>query len=244
MSNNEAKFLLNACRPNGRDASDPAFAAAMAQARSDPALGAWFAQEQAHGAAVAAKLQEIAPPPGLREAILAGGRATQRAAAVRPRRPMVTWGALAACFAALIAASVALWPARAPAANALTSFALYDVAYGRHGGRGEATAELAQQLGSPATHLSAGLPIDFSRLKNTGCRTLQVAGHSVLEVCFVRNGAEFHCYIGRAADFHVGAPAAVQFVQQAGLTAAAWTKGSYRFVVVGGAGLDAVKRLL
>ena len=56
MNNTEAKFILNAYRPNGRDAGDPAMTAALAQAASDPALGAWFAREQTHGHAIAAKL--------------------------------------------------------------------------------------------------------------------------------------------------------------------------------------------
>ena len=39
--------------------------ASLAQARSDPTLGVWLAREQAHGAAVVAKLREIVPPAGL-----------------------------------------------------------------------------------------------------------------------------------------------------------------------------------
>ena len=42
MSNTEAKFILGAYRANGSDADDATFGAALAQARSDPALGAWF----------------------------------------------------------------------------------------------------------------------------------------------------------------------------------------------------------
>ena len=74
MNNSEAKFILNAYRPGGRDADDATFGAALAQARNDPALGAWLVREQAHGAAVAAKLRVVAPPAGLREAILTGAR--------------------------------------------------------------------------------------------------------------------------------------------------------------------------
>ena len=31
--------------------------------------------------------------------------------------------------------------------------------------------------------------IDFEKLRETGCRTLNFAGHDVLEVCFAREGA-------------------------------------------------------
>ncbi|MDB6169002.1 MAG: hypothetical protein JWM88_1866, partial [Verrucomicrobia bacterium] len=77
MSNNEAKFTLGAYRPNGRDAGDAMFGEPLRQARTDPALGAWFERAQAHDAAMAAKLREIAPPAALREAILAGARASR-----------------------------------------------------------------------------------------------------------------------------------------------------------------------
>ena len=47
MTNQEAKFTLSAYRANGQDAGDPAFAEALAQAKQDPALGAWLARAQA-----------------------------------------------------------------------------------------------------------------------------------------------------------------------------------------------------
>src|SRR5206468_40161 len=91
MNNTEAKFILNAYRPNGRDATDATFAAALQQAKADPALGAWFAREQSHGAAVAAKLRAIVPPAGLREAILAGGRVSGENPSASPSTQRSFW---------------------------------------------------------------------------------------------------------------------------------------------------------
>ncbi len=245
MSNDEGKFVLHAYRPGGRDANDPAFTTALAQAKNDPALGTWFAREQAHATVVAAKLRSITPPAGLREAILAGGNATERGGARQRRWTPSVWFSLAASIAALVAVSVALWPKSNAQVAELTAFALNDVVHGRHGGHGGPEKALQAQLSQTDTHLGAGLPVDFATLETSGCRTLRVAGHDVLEVCFVRNGAEFHCYIGRARDFpETGSDDGMTFVQRAGLAAAGWTKGAYRFVVVGDAGLDAVKRLL
>ena len=42
MNNQEAKFILGAYRPGGRDAVDPMFSEALAQAGRDPELRAWF----------------------------------------------------------------------------------------------------------------------------------------------------------------------------------------------------------
>ena len=244
MTNNEAKFLLGAYRPNGGDAANAIFGEALNQAKSDPALGAWLARAQAHDAAIAARLREIAPPAGLREAILAGGRAS-RTPPVTWRRPAV-WLALAAGVAVLLSATVALWPNRAAAETArIANFALADTAHGKHGGHGEAAGALQVLLSQPTTRLGAGLPVDFAALRATGCRTVSFAGHDLLEVCFQRNGAWFHVYIANRADFpSLPAGAAATFAQQAQLGCASWSDATHHFAVVSEAGLDAIKRLL
>ena len=246
MSNNEAKFVLGAYRANGSDAEDTTFGAALAQARNDPALGAWFARAQAHDGAMAAKLREVAPPAGLREAILAGARASR--APVKERRFPTMWFALAASVAVLLTATLALWPSRAAAGTAqLTAFAVDDTSHPeKHGSHGDAAGTLVTTLSQPSTRLSAGLPVDFAKLRTTGCRTLNFAGHDVLEVCFQRDGAWFHCYIVNNADFpsKVKDTPVMDFEQQAGYGSASWSDGVHRFVVVSNAGLDAVKRLL
>ena len=245
MSNNEAKFVLGAYRADGSDAEDATFAAALAQAKSDPALGAWFARAQAHDAAMAAKLSEIAPPAGLREAILAGARASR--APKTARRFPTMWLALAASVAVLLTATLAVWPGRAAAGTAqLTAFAVADAAHPeKHGSHGDAVGGLQVMMSQPTTRLSGALPVDFAAMRSTGCRTLSFAGHDVLELCFQRDGAWFHLYIVNNADFPAMAKeTATDFEQQAGAGSASWTDGVHRFVVVSDAGLEAVKRLL
>ena len=244
MSNNEAKFVLGAYRANGSDADDATFGTALAQAKTDPALGAWFARAQAHDAAMAGKLREVAPPAGLREAILAGARASRAPEKVRHFPTM--WFALAASVAVLLTATLALWPTRAAAGTAqLAAFAIDDTAHGKHGSHGDAAGALVATLSQPSTRLSAGLPVDFAALRTTGCRTLNFAGHDVLEVCFQRDGAWFHCYIVNCADFPaMPTTAGADFDQQSQYGSASWSDGVHRFVVVSNAGLDAVKRLL
>ena len=101
MNNEQAKFILRAYRPGGRDAADPAFGDALRQAQADPALGAWLAREQSLDGAVASKLRALSPPPELREAILAGSRVSFAAPARGWRLP--AWLAVAASIAVLIA---------------------------------------------------------------------------------------------------------------------------------------------
>ena len=242
MNNDEAKFLLGAYRSNGRDAADPLLATALAQAQADPAVGEWFARSQAHDAAIAARLRDVAPPAGLREAILAGARAS-RGSRSRWQSP-APWLALAASVAVLLAAAVALWPRPASAAaTQLANFAIEDTAHGEHGSHGAAAGALQASLGDPSHHLQAGVPVDFSALRSTGCRTLSFAGRDVLEVCFQRDGHWFHCYVVRRADFPT-LPADLRFVEGARLASAAWADASHYFVIVSEGGAEAVKKIL
>ncbi len=245
MTNQEAKFILSAYRPGGSDATDALFAPALAQAQQDPALGAWFAREHRHAATVAARLREITPPAGLREAILAGARASGRAAERSWwSRPM--WMALAASVALLLGVGSALWW-RSPSVQLgrLTAFAVNDTLHAQHGSHGEAVGTLNALLSQPTTHLSGPLPVDFAALRATGCRTLRFAGHDIVELCFTRGDAEFHFYVLRQADFpRLPATGDIEFGQREGQGFASWTDTAYRYVTVSAAGVSAIKQLL
>jgi anti-sigma-K factor RskA len=112
MTHHEARFILGACRPDGRDAADPMFTEALALAERDPELRRWFERQRSLDATLAAKLQQVAPPAELREAIMAGVRASQ------PRRPWWAhrgWLAAAAAIAIIATVSVTLGPMISPA---------------------------------------------------------------------------------------------------------------------------------
>ena len=74
----EVQLYLSARRPDGQDDADPPIADAMAKARADSALGAWMGDQQRVDAAIALKLGNVEPPPGLRETIIAGGKVSRR----------------------------------------------------------------------------------------------------------------------------------------------------------------------
>jgi hypothetical protein len=239
MNNEEAKFRLRAYRSGGQDAGDATFGEALAHADRDPALRAWLAREQAFDAAVAEKLRAVVPPPGLREAILAGARVAPRRAFWR--RPM-GWAA-AALFAGLVA-SVAFWRQQPDpdSVDTFARFALSDLRHGRHGGHGSATTALQTALANPATRLSGALPIDFSTLASSGCRTLRFGGRDVLEVCFERGGVEFHLYVTPRGDLpNLLGPRALAVGQASAL---AWQDARFAYVLAGGAGVEALRRLL
>jgi hypothetical protein len=247
MSNDEAKFLLSAYRPGGRDAGDPAMGAALDQAKRDPALAEWFQRQQTHDAAVAAKLRQIAAPVGLREAILAGARASESAGSepARARRRGPIWLAAAASVAILL--SIAAWWRFAPVEGAsFEEFAVNFVSRGFRLQKHSAdVAVLTSWLAGQHGPLPQTIPAEFSRLRALGCRTLEFQGRQVSLVCFERGGKEYHVFVARRSDLPGGEELPRPLLLDRGkLVAATWTDAHNRYVLVSDASADAVKRLL
>ena len=241
MTAEEARFILGAYRPNGADAGLPALGEALRLAGSDPALAAWFDRSRAFDAAVAEKLRQIAPPEGLREAILAGARASG------PQRGR-NW-AWAAGLAAAAALAVVLFSMKGPArpepgAAALGAFAIADLENPNHGGLGEPARALVAALERPGPRMPEPGPIDFERLRDTGCRTLSFAGREVLEVCFSRNGTLFHFYVARRSVPKAGPAQGRPWVMSGAAGAAAvWSDSRFDYAVASAEGVAAIRRL-
>ena len=243
MNTQQAKFILQGYRPNGADAGDTTFAEALEQVKLDPVLGQWLAREQSLDRAISAKLTEVPAPAGLRESILAGGRVSDTTQRSWWRHPALM--AAAAGFAVLLAAGLALWPKPAAASSALAEFALGDsLGSATHGGHGNETGALQAMLSQPTMRLGNRLPVDFKSLRTAGCRTLNFEGHELLEVCFQRDGAWFHCYIAQRADFPALAAAAPVLSDRNGASVASWADSSLLYVVVSKTGHTALARLL
>ncbi len=244
MTIEEAKFILSAFRPNGSDAGSATFCDALRMAGDDPLVKAWFAQSRAHDEAVAGKLRQVKPPEGLREAILAGVRVSD------PRGGKgLGWGWIAG-LAAAAALVIGFFSVRAPArpesgATALAGFAITDMVTERHGGTGEPASALVVGLQAKAGKMPSAEQIDFERLRDTGCRTLNFAGHDVLEVCFSREGAEYHFYVTRR-DGPLGnsVTKGPTFVAEAAGAAAVWSDTRFDYALATTAGVEALRRLL
>ena len=247
MNSQQAKFILQGYRPNGADAGDATFCQALEYARNDPALREWFAREQAFDGSVAAKLNGVSAPAGLREAILAGVRVTAAEVPQRLWWQKPVWLAVAASVAVIFSVTAALWPRSSLAVETLTELALLDTkhTWNHHGGHGETAGVLQAALSQPSSHVGELPPVDFDGLRKTGCRTLSFKGRDVLEVCFNRNGIWYHCYIAQRADFPaLAAAAAPVFVQQGELSGMSWADAAHLYVVVSGAGRAALEKLI
>jgi hypothetical protein len=87
--------------------------------------------------------------------------------------------------------------------------------------------------------------VDFATLRKTGCRTINLEGRDVLEVCFKRNGTWFHCYIARRSDFPaLVASARPVLAERNGTGVAAWADAAHLYVLVTPGGHAAMEKLL
>jgi hypothetical protein len=234
MNIQEAKFILGVFRPDGRDAGDPKLAEALAMAGRDPELRVWLERQQAWDRAVAEKIQAIPPPPGLRDAIIAGARASRP----RPRwwlRPFP----LAAAAAIVV---LGVWSSLTrPGSGRLSGSELVAAAlndrtdqYDDHVGFPEGLEGLQSQLASAPLPLTTGVNLDLEELRQKRCRSVKVGGREMFEICFKRDGVWFHLYAARRSDFAPGAwDARSLLTDKGGFAATAWadSKNVYALVV-------------
>lgn len=245
MTNEEAKFILQAYRPNGADAGDATFGGSLEQAKKDPALARWFASQQQFDQAVADKLRAVKPPKELLGAILTGAavnRSVQSAAWWR--RP--AWLAVAASVLLVFTVGLAgLLRTRADATDELPVFATDYVAGGfflsRHGSD---VNELRRWLTKQNAPFPTTLPMGFAQLKSLGCKTLEYRGKAVSLICF-GEGKEYHLFVARREDFPAMPASAVpKFLVRKGHASAAWSDESNHYVVVTDDSLKALKECL
>ncbi|HEY1848035.1 MAG TPA: hypothetical protein VGG37_02460 [Opitutaceae bacterium] len=241
MTTAEAKFILSAYRPNGRDADLPAFEDALRMAAANPDLAQWLARSRAHDAAVAEKVREIAPPAGLREAILAGARLTESQKSPSLKRVWFAGLAAAAGFAVVIFTMTSL--SRPSGASTFATFAIGDLTT-EHGGSGAPASALIAQLQARGGRMPTADQIDFEKLRETGCRTLNLAGHDVLEVCFDREGTQFHFYVARRDGPLVDSVGkGPSFITEAAGAAVVWADKRFDYAITSVAGVAAIRRL-
>jgi len=245
MNNDEAKFILQAYRPNGLDATDVIFTAALEHARRDPLLGAWFTREQAYDKVVADKLREIIPPTDLRDRIMAGGRVSRKTR-ITPRK-FVNWLALAASVAIIFALSDFWQERRVEAAQvAYAQFALDDMQNGHHlPAKGEFLGNTLLLLAQSTTRLPGKLALNMDEMKANGCRTVKYAGRDAVEICFSRDGIWYHLYVtprGTLPRRLLGDSSSLLAVNESG--AAVWSDGDFDFAMVSPKGMSALRLLV
>ncbi|RME68806.1 MAG: hypothetical protein D6781_10080 [Verrucomicrobia bacterium] len=265
MKPEEAKFILRAYRCDRAHRHDALFAEALAEANSDPALLEWLAREQAFDAAIAEKVEKVAPPPDLRDNILAGIRASRGQPSRNIRLPL--WIIAGAIAAAMVVAFTipSLLPSRhslagkAPGSLAqagatatggshafdptrLARFAVENLVHGPHRHVTEAAAlNLEQALSMSQRALTSTDGLDFVNLLEVGCQTFPLEDRQVVEICFKRDGRWYHLYVTRCEQTPPSGPIVAE---HDGISVATWADGRNVFAVATRAGPDAIRRVI
>lgn len=233
MDNREAKFILNAYRPGGQDASDPRFSEALKQVRHDPILERWFSESTAFDMAVAEKLRAIEVPPDLRDSILAGVKVS------RPLRlPFVKWAIAAALISMAILGSL-IWHNTRPAHLARWQNEALDVVSSlvrnesSFDAQSHNASELVAWLGANHAPAAQTLPQNLDRLESLGCKTFSWAGKTVSVICFMRpHGGLIHLVTMNASTASERAiKREAKFVQQGDWATATWREGDMIYML-------------
>jgi len=243
MNDDEAKFILRAFRPDGSDARDPLFADALAQTEKDPALQEWLESEKALDQAIGGKLREIQPPAGLRDAILAGSRAS-----LRPRAwwKNPVWLAVAASVAVVLTVSLRLRHS-GPSAHDFAEFAIHEVATGHdtHTWDKPEFMVVQDRFTNAALPLPEHTKIDAAELRRLHCHTVNFAGQEIFELCFERDGKWFHLYAAPVNMLSAGTAVARSLVMTKGnFTATAWKDAQFAYALVTDEGAEALRKLI
>ncbi len=234
MDNQEAKFILSACRPGGQDAKDPRFSDALDQAKRDPILKRWFEESVIFDAAVTEKLCAIAVPSDLRENILAGAKITRPPRWSKPLRL-----ALAAAVVAMGAGASLLWQTARPvhlsgwqtqSLAVISSLVRMKSAFDA---QSHAPAQLLAWLRENHAPAAETLPSHLENLKSLGCKTFSWNGTPVSVICFMRpEGGHVHLVTTDATSAITGHwKTTPTLLRQGDWTTATWREGNKIYMV-------------
>ncbi len=248
MDNREAKFILNAYRPGGQDASDARFAEAIEQARRDPILERWFNESVAFDTAMTEKFRAIEVPPDLRESILAGAKVSRP---LRWSNPLLKW-AIAAALISMAILGFLIWHETRPAHLGGWQNQALDVISSlvRNESSFDAQSHNADELMAwlRANHAPAAriLPQNLDKLESLGCKTFSWAGKPVSVICFRRSdGGLIHLVtMSASAESDRKLKRQPRVVQQDHWATATWRDGEVLYMLALEGSLDQLRAYL
>ena len=247
MNREEAKIILQSFRSNGRDVDDPFFAEALALAKMDAGLAAWFAEQQQFDGSAGREIKSLPVPPDLKAKILAQGNPQRRnivepPAAVWWRQLLsfnspVSW-AMATAVVVLLGLAI-FWGQ--PKNNArfadysaeMVSAAVHDTNHVDvlNNDMKQVVAWLGEHHGENKFVLPAALNGGSGLM---GCRVLDWHGRKISMLCYQFNGsAHVDLFVAEANVFPDAPPVdRPQFASSDGMPTASWSHGGKVYLMV------------
>lgn len=229
MDEEQARLILQAYRP-GVDRDDPEVAAALQEAARNPELARWFAEEQAFDRAMAAHLESVPAPFGLKTRLLA------QAPPADARR--WSWAVKLAGVAALLFLLTQVVNLFRPAApeTRVSNYAREMVSFIRLGGALDMESHNLGQIQEWLSKKDAKpefVPPRLAALQPLGCRLLSFRGQTVTLICFERNDARLaHLFVVDRAALPTMKPSAKPVFDEAeGWTTASWVENNQVYMI-------------
>jgi hypothetical protein len=248
MDREEAKFILQSCRPGDQDAGDPQFAKALALAKSDPELAAWFAEQQKFDAQVRDAIQSLPVPLDLKATILADRNPPLQKIVELPEAawwrklfsfmPPVSW-AMAATILIFLGIAIFWSQLKRGASFAdycaqMVSAAVNDKNHVDVGNSDmkQVVAWLGQHQGENKFVLPVALNGDSGLM---GCRVLDWHGQKISMLCYgLKNSGHVDLFVADVKIFSDAPPVdQPQFASRSGLPTASWSHASQVYLLVG-----------
>jgi anti-sigma factor RsiW len=242
MNRDEAKLILQAYRPGGREAGDPYFAEALGLVQRDAELAAWFAEQQRFDSNISGGLQQVRVPSRLKAEILALGKKEESSAAAWWQN-LFSWQspiAWSAAVVVIVVLSLALFRTKpeGPSGFADYSAQMVNTAMNdKHhvdidvNNMKQAVAWFSDHQGENRLALPATLNGDDSLM---GCRVLDWHGQKVSMLCYsIKGMMHVDVFVAEANIFPDAPPLDnPQFVVSDGLPTASWTHDGKVYLAV------------
>jgi len=232
MTRDEAKQILGAVRPNGRDDSDPRMAEALRLAAQDPELARLLERQRTLDTTMTAGINSIPVPADLKQSILAGFKI------VRPHF-WQDWRATAAAAAAVVLLLAGGFYVINHYASGFAAFRQQLVTENWAGDPhlDLETNDLATIRTWLSTNKAAGdfaLPTALAGARLHGARIFEYENRRISLVCLSEGARHLHLYVFDKAPFSdlppVGAP---DFEKCGAWKTASWRQGNKTYVLTG-----------
>ena len=236
MTNEEAKRILSAYRPDGEDAGDRYFEDALKQAERDPEMSLWFDEQRKFDHSVAAALQGIEVPAEAKRETMTAVRMEAKV------RPFPRWIAGLAAALVLTGGLVFAWLAFGPTERWATVvsgdgpvryFAEMTAQAMPFDYRADSVGDLSVWLQGRGAPYPNGLPESMGGAEAVGCQVFEGAdGRTISLLCLVRNGEFVHLFVTEESH-----PAFADFprntwIEEEGWNAYSWQREGRGYVAL------------
>jgi anti-sigma factor RsiW len=248
MNRDQARLILQSYRPAGQDAADPQFAEALALAKQDAELAAWFAEQQKFDAQISREIKSLPAPSDLKAKILAR-RNSQRQQIVELPAPVwwrdlfsfnspVSW-AMAAAMLILFNLAIFWRHAESTARFADYSAQMVSAAVNDTNHVDVANSDMKQVVAWLGEHQGESqfvLPVALNGSSGLmGCRVLDWHGQKVSMLCYgLKGSGHVDLFVAEAKYFPDAPPVdQPQFASSGGMPTASWNHDGKVYLMVG-----------